>query len=131
MSTATAPSITQIPPSLLRRSVRWLQQARHRRRSRLLDEAFAEARIVLGRQMYVGGIDDDETGVKIAELDRALAAAESSSGEAQDLNARRTLLLIHLADAALEDDAPLPGADTEFKHALELKRSLEADSVQG
>jgi hypothetical protein len=41
------------------------------------------------------------------------------------LLARREALLLQLADAALEDDAPLPGADDEFASALALKRAME------
>src|SRR4051812_25224600 len=99
MSTVTAQHATQTPPSLLGHPIRWLQSARQRRRSRQLDDAFADARIALGRRMYAAGIDDDETGAKIAEVDRALAAVPQSSGEAQDLWGRRTLLYIQLADA--------------------------------
>jgi hypothetical protein len=130
MSTATALNLSPAPASLLGRPIRWLQQARDRRRCRLLDEAFTEARLALGRRMYAAGIDDGETGEQIAALDAALAA-DGTAGDAQDLRARRTLLLIRLADAALENDAPLPGADAEFAHALELKRSLEASALAG
>jgi hypothetical protein len=121
MSTATVPTLA---PSLLGRPIRWLQQARDRRRSRLLDDAFTEARLALGRRMYAVAIDDGETGEQIAALDTVLAA-HGNAGEAQELRARRTLLLIRLADAALEDHAPLPGADAEFAHALELKQMLD------
>src|SRR5205823_1254545 len=131
MSTATAPQMSPAPPSLLGRPIRWLQQARDRRRCRLLDEAFMEARLALGRQMYAGGIDDGQTGEQIAALDAALAADGMVSGEAHEIRARRLLLLIRLADAALENDAPLPGADAEFAHALELKLALDAQGFAG
>src|SRR5947208_12857585 len=127
MSTATAPNLSPAPPSLLGRPIRWLQQARDRRRCRLLDGAFTEARLALGRRMYAAGIDDGETGEQIAVFDAALAA-DGAAGDTE-LRARRTQLLIRLADAALEDDAPLPGADVEFAHALELKRALEAQHL--
>ena len=126
MSTAIAPELSQTPPSLFGRPLRWLQQARDRRRTRLLDQAYAEARLALGRQMYAAGIDDGETGELIAGLDARLAAAGLAPGEAQELRARRLLLLLRLADAALEDDAPLPGADAEFEHALQLKGALHS-----
>ena len=130
MSTATAPNLSPAPASLIGRPIRWLQQARDRRRCRLLDETFTEARLALGRRMYAAGIDDGETGEQIAALDAALAA-DGTAGDAQDLRARRTLLLIRLADAALENDAPLPGADAEFAHALELKQALVASALAG
>jgi hypothetical protein len=76
--------------------------------------------------MYAAGIDDDETGAQIAALDARLTADGLAPGEAQELRARRLLLLIRLADAALEDDAPLPGADTEFELALQLKQALHS-----
>lgn len=124
MSTATAPEPTQAPATLLGRPLRWLHQARERRRTRVLDQAYTEARLALGRQMYAAGIDDGESGEQIAALDARLAAEGLAPGEAQELRARRLLLLIRLADAALEDDAPLPGADAEFDYALQLKRAL-------
>jgi hypothetical protein len=129
MSTATVPTVSPAPPSLLGRPIRWLQSARDRRRTRLLDDAFSEARLALGRRMYAAGIDDGETGEQIVALDAALAAG--SAATTQELRARRTRLLIQLADAALEDDAPLPGADAEFEHALALKRAIEAQCVRG
>jgi hypothetical protein len=124
MSTASAPETLQARTSVFGQPIRWLQQARDRRRSRLLDHAFAEARLALAQRMYSAGIDDGESGEQIAGLDARLAAAGIAPGDAQELRARRLLLLLRLADAALENDAPLPGADVEFEHALELKRLL-------
>src|SRR5262245_35946156 len=125
MSTATLPTVTPAPPSLLGRPIRWLQKARDRRRSRLLDGAFTEARLALGRRMYAVGIDDGESGAQVAAVDAALAADGVAPGAAPELRARRLLLLIRLADAALENDAPLPGADAEFAHALHLKQARD------
>jgi hypothetical protein len=123
------PATDRPAPSLFERPFRWFQRARDRRRARMLAEAYTEARIALGQRMFAAGIDDDETGATIASIGEALARNLASGAEAQDLRAERVLLFIRLADAALEDDAPLPGADVEFAEALELKRALEADRV--
>jgi hypothetical protein len=101
-------------PSLLGRPFHWLRQARDRKRSRLLEKSFREARLALGRRMFAAGIDDGETGEQIAAL----------RDESPEAWALRNRLFIRLAEAALEDDAPLPGADAEFEHALALKRTL-------
>jgi hypothetical protein len=69
--------------------------------------------------MFAAGIDDGESGEQIASL----------TGNSADVWARRNRLFIQLADAALEDDAPLPGADAEFEQALQLKRAVEANAV--
>jgi hypothetical protein len=126
MSTATASSFTQTAHSLLVRPLRWLHEASDRRRTRALEEAFADAQLVLGERMFAAGIDDDETGEKIAAINARLSEQDLPGGDAQELRASRNLLFVRLADAALESDAPLPGADAEFEHALELKRQLEA-----
>jgi hypothetical protein len=76
--------------------------------------------------MFAQGIDDDESGAKIAAINSQLADDRLSGGEAQELRASRNLLYVRLADAALESDAPLPGADVEFEHALGLKRQCDA-----
>src|SRR5947208_4170549 len=129
MSTATASGLTQSTHLLLVRPLRWLREAGDRRRTRALEEAFADARLILGQSMFTAGIDDDETGVKIAAINARLGEPDLSGGEAQELRASRNLLFIRLADAALESDAPLPGADAEFERALELKRQL--DGIHG
>jgi hypothetical protein len=116
MTSATAPIVSHPAPSLLGHPFRWLRDVRDRRRSRLLEEAYREARLALGRRMFEVGIDDGETGDRIA----ALIADDAQTW------ALRNQLFIRLADAALEDDAPLPGADAEFERALELHRAAEA-----
>lgn len=127
MSSVLAPHRPLSPSSLLGRPFRWVQQARDRRRSRLLEQSFREARLALGRQMYAAGIDDGETGAMIAAVAAELASAAPPA--VAELEARRNRLYIRLADAALEDDAPLPGADAEFAQALDLKRAIEVESA--
>jgi hypothetical protein len=114
MSLVSAPKTPPAAPSLLGRPFQWLHRARDRRRARLLEEAYRDARLTLGRRMFAAGIDDGETGAQIAAL----------IGESPEVWAQRNRLLIRLADASLEDDAPLPGADAEFQHALALKLKL-------
>jgi hypothetical protein len=116
MSAVSASIVSQPAPSFLGHPFRWFQDVRDRRRSRLLEETFREARLALGRRMFEAGIDDGETGGRIAAL----------AGDDAETWARRNQLFIRLADAALEDDAPLPGADAEFERALEFKRAVAA-----
>jgi hypothetical protein len=125
--TATPTPAARFP--VLGRPIRWLKQVRQRRQSRLLADAFADVRRLLGRQMFAAGIDDGETGRQIAEIDAVLAREDLEGGEAQDLRSQLGLLLIRLADAALENDAPLPGADEEFVQALALKLALDAENL--
>jgi hypothetical protein len=127
MDVLTATTIPATRYTVLGRPIRWLKQVRRRRQCRLLAAAFADARRTLGRQMFAAGIDDGETGEQIAAIDASLAFEGLEGGEAQDLRSQRTLLLIRLADAALENDAPLPGADDEFAQALALKHALDVD----
>jgi hypothetical protein len=62
--------------------------------------------------MLAAGIDDGELGAKIAALDERTRRAE------------REGLLAQLAAAALEDDAPLPGADAEYERARAAQAAL-------
>ena len=120
MTATSAPHMPPTAPSLLARPFRWLHHARDRRRARLLEEAYRDARLALGRRMFAAGIDDGETGEQIAVL----------VGDSPETWARRNRLFIQLADAALEDDAPLPGADAEFAQALELKWAVEGQAAR-
>lgn len=120
MTAAIAPNMPATAPSLLARPFRWLHQARDRRRSRLLEEAYRDARLALGRRMFEARIDDGETGQQIAAL----------VGDAPETWAQRNRLFVQLADAALEDDAPLPGADAEFEQALALKQAVDANAAR-
>jgi len=61
--------------------------------------------------MFAAGIDDGELGAKLAALDGWGGRTE------------REVLLIQLA-AALEDDAPLPGADAEYRRARQAEAAL-------
>jgi hypothetical protein len=73
------------------------------------------ARAALGERMYFAGIDDGETGAMIAAVEAELRGATDL--QIRRLRAERGRLIRRLADAALENDAPLPGADAEFERA--------------
>jgi hypothetical protein len=85
---------------------------------RSLSRAFCHARMLLGRRMIAAGIDDGELGAKVAALDERTSWAE------------RDGLLAQLAAAALEEDAPLPGADAEYRRAREALTALQAHEAR-
>jgi len=93
-------------------------------RGRQLRRAFAQARLVLGRRMYAAGIDDGWVGAQIASVDEQLAQARATGIATGPLEQERQRLLVRLADLALEDDAPLPGADAEYAAAREAQTCL-------
>jgi hypothetical protein len=89
-----------------------------------LQRAFLKAQLALGERMFKAGLDDGQTSAHLAALDREL---RRSSGEtATRLLAERKQLLLQLAAAALEDDAPLPGADAEYRQARETQAAFQA-----
>lgn len=121
MTSVTAPHAPPVPtPTLFGRPLRWIAEVRDRRRVRLLEEAYRDARLALGRRMFASGIDDGETGEQIAAV----------TGDTAEAWAGRNRLFIRLADAALEDDAPLPGADAEFEQAVQLKQAVDAETAR-
>jgi hypothetical protein len=94
-------------------------------RKRRLNWAFVEAQAALGERMYAAGIDDGELGAKISALNERLRQSTACGGSTQALMAARRQLILELAAAALEDDAPLPGADAEYSRAREAQAALE------
>jgi hypothetical protein len=75
--------------------------------------------------MFTAGIDDDGLCEQIAAIDRALSNPfHDEEPFTTSLRIQRRRLLRRLADAALEFDAPLPGADEEFADAFKAKRAL-------
>ena len=93
-------------------------------RRRSLSIAFSEAQLALGQRMYVAGIDDGQLGARIAELDKKIHWAEAVGVPTRTLETEQKSLLRLLAECALEEDAPLPGADSEYAVARELRTSL-------
>jgi hypothetical protein len=75
--------------------------------------------------MYSAGIDDGELGARISALNEKLRRAEAVGGSTQALKAARRPVVLQLAAAALEDDGPLPGADSEYRRAREAQAALE------
>ena len=97
---------------------------------RSLKRAFIDAKIALGAGVYAAGIDDGRLGSQIAAVGERMCQAHSSQAAGEMLKAERRRLLLRLAEAALEEDAPLPGADAEYARARTAKTALQAYSVQ-
>jgi hypothetical protein len=89
-----------------------------------LRRAFLSAKLALGERMYAAGIDDGRLGAFLAALDQRIRRAEAERLPLGALLAQRRDLLLRLAAAALEDDAPLPGADAEYERAREALAAL-------
>ncbi|HKA07372.1 MAG TPA: hypothetical protein VKD71_08955 [Gemmataceae bacterium] len=116
-------------PAIVEAPLRYVRAARCRRRRETLERDNRAARLALGEKMFAAGIDDGETCARIAATDQRLLRSSLTGGPRDLLMARRTALVLQLADAALENDAPLPGADEVFGHALTLKRAMEIESA--
>src|SRR5450755_2024145 len=84
---------------------------------RTLKRAFADAKIALGERMYAAGIDDGRLCSQIAALEERIRQVHSSQAAGEMLKAEWRRLLLRLAEAALEENAPLPGADAEYARA--------------
>jgi hypothetical protein len=97
---------------------------------RTLTRAFFDAKIALGERMYAAGIDDGRLGSQIAAVDERVCQAHSSQAAGEMLESERRRLLRRLAEAALEEDAPLPGADAEYARARTAQTVLQGYSVQ-
>src|SRR5205807_6975802 len=76
-----------------------------------LRRALLAAELDLGERMYVAGIDDGTLGAQVAALDQRIRRADAGRLPLGPLLARRRELLLRLAAAALEEEAPLPGAE--------------------
>jgi hypothetical protein len=94
------------------------------RRRRLMG-AVVETHAALGECMYAAGIDDGKLGARISALDEQLGWAETLGRSTQALKGARRQLVLQLAAAALEDDGPLPGADSEYRKAREAQAALD------
>lgn len=87
-------------------------------------DSWHEARLALGKRMLAAGIDDGVLGAEIGELEQRIQTMRAMRGSTAALETTRTNLLLRLADLALEDDAPLPGAETEYHRALQVRAEL-------
>jgi hypothetical protein len=74
--------------------------------------------------MDAAGIDEGQSGAQITALDQHLRQAQAASTAGKGLQAQRRTLLVRLATAALEEDAPLPGADAEYEAARKAQAAL-------
>jgi hypothetical protein len=81
--------------------------------------------------MYAAGIDDGALGAQVAALDEGIRRADAARLPLAPLLARRRELLLRLAAAALEDDAPLPGAEAEYGRAREALAALRQGAERG
>lgn len=96
---------------------------------RTLKRAFVHAKIALGERMVAAGIDDGRLGSQIAAVDERIRQTHSSQA-GETLKAERRRLLLRLAEAALEEDAPLPGADAEYAGARTAQTALQGHGVR-
>jgi hypothetical protein len=96
------------------------------RLKRLRRELLA-AKFALGERMYLAKIDDGRLGAFLAALDQRIRRAEATRRLVGPLLAQRRDLLLRLAAAALEDDAPLPGAQAEYERAWEALTALREE----
>jgi len=100
---------------------------------RRFQRALFAAEIDLGERMYAAGIDDGSLGELIVALDHRILRAETARLSTGPLLAQRRELIRQLAAAALEEDAPLPGADAEYERAREAlaarKKEIERPAV--
>ena len=97
---------------------------------RRLRRAFLAARLALGERMYGAGIDDGRLAAQIASVDRGILRAETARlSPGSLLNQRRELILL-LAGAALEDDAPMPGAEAEYERARSALMALRREEAR-
>jgi hypothetical protein len=92
-------------------------------RSRSLEQVLIEAKNALGERMLAADIDDGQIGAEIALLDEKMLQT-TASRVVSALMVERRKLVLRLAEAALEDDAPLPGADDEYRKVREVQAKI-------
>ena len=93
---------------------------------RWLKRALVDAQCALGQGMYTAGIDDGQLGAQIDAVDREIRQSEATGSLTRALVAQRRMLVLQLAAIALEEDAPLPGADAGYRKAREAQAALQA-----
>jgi hypothetical protein len=95
-----------------------------------LRRALLAAELALGERMYAAGIDDGHLAAQVAAVDRSILRAETARLSPGPLLDQRRKLILQLAAAALEEDAPLPGADAEYERAREALAALREEERQ-
>lgn len=95
-------------------------------RGRTLGQAFSEARERLGERMYAAGIDDGLIGAQIAALDQKIGQGSIQNSQ-EAIVAERGKLIQQLADSALTEEAPLPGAEDEYRAARDAQKAATGD----
>ena len=93
-------------------------------RKRSLEQAFYQTRLALGQSMYRAGIDDGQLGVQIRDLDECICRAAATQAPGKAIKLQREKLILQLADAALAEEGPLPGADNEYQTARKAEAAL-------
>lgn len=116
--------MTETASTLDKRLARFLRGGTGLGARRVLHWTYATAQLALGERMAAVGLDDGRLGSQIARLEAALRHPGTAGATRQALLAERERLLRELADAALADDAPLPGADAEFRRASAARAAL-------
>lgn len=95
-------------------------------------DSWHEVRLALGKRMVAAGIDDGVLGAAIGELEQRIRTMRALRGSTAALESARIELLLRLAELALADDAPLPGAETEYHRAREVRAALiQHEHTQG
>ena len=87
-------------------------------------QTFYQTRLVLGERMYRAGIDDGQLGVQIRDMGECICLATATQAPSKALKLQREKLILQLADAALAEEGPLPGADTEYQKARKAEAVL-------
>lgn len=111
-------ALTSVPPIRL---VRYVQGVWGKRS---LAQVFYEARLALGQSMYRSGIDDGQLGAQISDLDERINRAKATQAPSKALKLQQEKLILQLADAALAEEGPLPGADMEYQKARKAEAAL-------
>ncbi len=93
-----------------------------------LERALLAAKLDLGERMYAAGIDEGSLGARLTALGQRIRQAEARRLSLGLLLAQRRDLLLQLAAAALEEDAPLPGAEAEYRRAKNALATLKMEA---
>ena len=93
-----------------------------------LQRSLLAAKLDLGERMCAAGIDDGSLGARLTALGQTIRQAEAGRLPLGLLLAQRRELLLQLAAAALEEDAPLPGAETEYGRAKNALAALKMEA---